>query len=162
MRRWLYATAGRGALSYYTLAPLGYRLLHGPDSAFPARGHFGPVGIARQAHTQALADAIVHLFVGASRAGISVETFWRENALRLSIASECLYPDAAFQVPGPDGRFAFFVELDNRTETVCIGASLDSWGRKVRFYEKYQDAQADRFRVLLITTGGPERLSHML
>src|SRR5713226_23401 len=47
VRRWRYATAGQGALSYYTLALLGYRLLQGHDTAPPGRGHFGPVGVAR-------------------------------------------------------------------------------------------------------------------
>jgi hypothetical protein len=32
----------------------------------------------------------------------------------------------------------------------------------VQFYERYQDDQAERFRVLLVTTGGAERLNHML
>ena len=38
LRRWFYATAGRGALSYYTLTPEGYRLLHGPEVRPPSRG----------------------------------------------------------------------------------------------------------------------------
>ena len=38
VRRWRYATAGQGALSYYTLSPLGYRLLHGFDTAPSGRG----------------------------------------------------------------------------------------------------------------------------
>src|SRR5438309_1645785 len=69
VRRWLYATAGQGALSYYTLSHLGYQLLHGADALPQGRGAFGPVGHARQPHTQALADAIVHLFVAAHAAG---------------------------------------------------------------------------------------------
>src|SRR5213593_997136 len=70
VRRWTYATAGQGALSYYTLAPLGFRLLHGADAAPSGRGLFGPVAVARQSHTQALAEAIMHLFLGAFRGGI--------------------------------------------------------------------------------------------
>src|SRR5229473_569115 len=65
VRRWRYATAGQGSLSYYTLTPLGYRLLHGHDTAPSGRGLFGPIGVARQAHAQALAEAIVHLGIGA-------------------------------------------------------------------------------------------------
>src|SRR5438046_1812116 len=68
VRRWRYATAGQGALSYYTLAPLGYRLLHGHDAVPSGVGLFGPIGVARQAHSQALAEAIVHLFVAADQA----------------------------------------------------------------------------------------------
>src|SRR6266581_3741514 len=59
VRRWRYATAGQGALSYYTLSPLGFRLLHGSEATVMGRGHFGPVGVARQAHTRALAEVIV-------------------------------------------------------------------------------------------------------
>ena len=54
----------------------------------------------------------------------------------------------------PDGRaFAFFLELDNSTESIRSQVSLDSWQRKIRFYERYQDAKTERFRVLAITTG---------
>src|ERR1700704_1771246 len=49
VRRWRYATAGQGALSYYTLSPLGYRLLHGFAAAPSGRGLFSAIGIARQA-----------------------------------------------------------------------------------------------------------------
>src|SRR5712691_6277490 len=83
VRRWRYATAGQGALSYYTLSPLGFRLLHGGEAVPTGRGHFGPIGVARQAHTRALAEAVVHLQLGAHRAGIPVEDFRRENAVRL-------------------------------------------------------------------------------
>ena len=88
VRRWLYATAGQGALSYYTLTTLSYRLLHGEDAKAPARGAFGPVGLSRQPHTQALADALVHLLVCSRSAGIRVEAFARENTLCLNMADE--------------------------------------------------------------------------
>src|SRR5207237_8576639 len=61
VRRWLYATAGQGALSYYPLTTISHPLLHGDQAT--GRGAFGPVGLSRQPHTQALADALVHLFV---------------------------------------------------------------------------------------------------
>lgn len=163
VRRWTYATAGQGALRYFTLSPLGYRLLHGADAVPSGRGLFGPVAVARQAHTQALAEVIVHLFVGAHRAGIAIDTYARENAVRLRAGEENLYPDGAFAItPKPDARFRFFVEIDNRTETLCSTSALDTWGRKVQFYERYQDAEPERFRVLAITTGGPARLGNML
>src|SRR6266478_8242960 len=72
VRRWPYATAGQGALSYYTLSPLGYRLLHGHDALPTGRGLFGPVGIARQAHTQALAEVVVQFLLGAHRSSVPV------------------------------------------------------------------------------------------
>lgn len=163
VRRWRYATAGQGALGYYTLSPLGYRLLHNCDAVPAGRGPFHAVGVARQAHTQALAEAIVHLFVGGYRGGLPIENFRRENTVRLGLGNGSLYPDGAFELrPDPTTRFTFYVEIDNRTETVTVGASQDSWGRKVQFYENYQDAQGERFRVLLVTTGGPRRLAHML
>ena len=163
VRRWLYATAGQGALSYYTLTTLSYRLLHGEDAASPSRGAFEPVGLSRQPHTQALADALVHLFVCAHAAGIRVEDYTRENSLRLNIAEESLFPDGAFRLVGADGRsFAFFLELDNSTESIRSQTSIDSWQRKVRFYERYQDSKTERFRVLAITTGGEMRVQNLL
>src|SRR6266436_2444412 len=60
VRRWLYATAGRGALGYYTLSRLGHLLLRADEEAAAAKRAFGPVGIARQFHTLRLADFIVH------------------------------------------------------------------------------------------------------
>ena len=163
VRRWRYATAGQGALSYYTLTMLSYRLLHGEDAASPSRGAFEPVGLSRQPHTLALADALVHLFVCANAAGIRVEDYRRENTLRLNIAEESLFPDGAFRLVSADGRsFAFFLELDNSTESIRSQTSLDSWQRKVRFYERYQDSKVERFRVLAITTGGDARLRNLL
>lgn len=163
VRQWRYATAGQGALSYYTLTPLGYRLLHGHDAMPCGRGLFGPVGVARQSHTQALAEVIVQLFLAAHRTGIPVTRFQRENAQRLSVGDESLYPDGTFDLlPSPGTCFSYFLELDNRTESIHSASTLDTWQRKVQFYEAYQDAQDDRFRLLAITTGGPERLQHML
>jgi Replication-relaxation len=163
VRRWRYATAGQGALSYFTLSPLGYRLLQGQDAIAPPRGLVGPVGVARQAHTMALAEAIVHLAVGAHATGVALQEFRRENAVRLTLGEESLYPDSAFALStGPASRYPFFLETDNRTETVWPGSSLGIWGRKVQFYERYQDAHKERFRVLAITTGGRNRMEHML
>lgn len=163
VRQWRYATAGQGALSYYTLTPLGYRLLHGHDAMPSGRGLFGPVGVARQSHTQALAEVTVQLFLATHRTGIPVTRFRRENAQRLTVGDESLYPDGTFDLlPSPETCFSYFLELDNRTESIYSASTLDTWQRKVQFYERYQDAEHDRFRLLGITTGGPERLKHML
>jgi hypothetical protein len=163
VRRWRYATAGQGALSYFKLTPVGYRLLHGPDAMPSGRNLFRPVGIAREAHTRALAEVIVHLAVGAYRAGIAIENFCRENTVRLRVGEDNLYPDAAFELsPDAVSRFRFLVEIDNCSETVGPGAGLNTWARKVQFYERYQDTEPERFRVLVITTGRPARLAHML
>src|SRR5207245_2740314 len=79
VRRWSYATAGRGAPNCYVLTHEGYRLLNGPDAAPPTRRYFSPVGIARQQHTHALADFIVHTTSAAHASGITFTGFCREN-----------------------------------------------------------------------------------
>ena len=163
VHRWHYATAGQGSLSYFTLSGLGYRLLH-PDREAPvSRGLFSAVGVARQAHTQSLAQVLVHFFVAAHQSATTVTEFHRENALRLTCEGESLYPDATFELSPRDGvRFRFFVELDNASETVAGLADLDSLGRKLAFYERYQDTLTERFRVLVITTAGPRRVENIL
>jgi len=170
VRQWWYTTAGPGALGYYTLTPLSYRLLHGLDAARPGRGLFSQVAVARQAHTQALAEVLVHLFVAAHAAGIHVENVSRENTVCLRLDDDSQFPDGKFELvieqehdTEEEPRFTFFIEIDNRTEPIVrSGTAQDSWKRKVEFYERYQDVQPERFRVLAVTTGGPERLDHML
>src|SRR5437868_6726420 len=46
LHRRQYCAVGRRAPNYYTLSPLGYRLLHGADAIPPTRRMFGEVGIA--------------------------------------------------------------------------------------------------------------------
>src|SRR5579883_3294409 len=60
LHRWRYAAAGQGAPNYYTLSPLGYRLLHGEGANPSTKRAFAEVGLAKQHHTQCLADFIVH------------------------------------------------------------------------------------------------------
>jgi hypothetical protein len=164
VRRWHYATAGRGAMGYYTLSPRGFRILHGHDSPPPRSHTFAPVGVACQAHTRALADFLVATFVAAHRAGVAVTGFRRENALRLELAGACLYPDAAFTlVRGDRARFHYFVEVDTGSERLESLVSLDSVARKVRFYDAYRDSvRPERFHVLLVTTAGEGRLGNLL
>ncbi len=162
VRRWPYATAGRGAPNYYRLSPLGHQLLHG-QGAPPPRRHVGPVGIAHQHHTRCLADFVVHTAVSAHRAGIVLGGFYAENALRLAVGEESLYPDCAFQLVTPAGReFSFFVELDNGTERVRSEKDLDSWERKVRLYDTLRSGSARRFRVLVVATRSEQRLRRIL
>lgn len=163
VRRWLYATAGRGALGYYTLSRLGHQLLHTDGQELAANRAFGPVGIARQYHTHRLADFIVHTAVCAHRAGLRFTGFYRENAFRLSVGTESLYPDCAFQLVTPSGfPFSFFVELDNSTEAVRSDKDRDSWHRKLRLYDAFQDQTHVRFRVLVLATRSEERARHIL
>ncbi len=163
VRRFAYATAGRGALNYYTLSPLGYRILNGPEAQPPTKRYFEPVAIAHQQHTRSLADFIVHTIVGAYRSAVTFTNFYRENSLRLQVGDEFLYPDCAFLLRTGDGmEFGFLVELDNRTERVYSHKDTDSWLRKIRLYNMLQDHCASRFRVLVATTGSAERLRHIL
>src|SRR5205085_3552699 len=108
-------------------------------------------------------DFLVHLFVCAWREKVTVEHFHRENTLTLQLGEQRLLPDCAFELTGPDGGpFRFFVEIDAGTESIRSQASLDTWQRKIAFYERYQDSRVERFRVLAVTTGGPQRLSNIL
>ena len=87
----------------------------------------------------------------------------QSETIRLHLAEESLFPDGAFRLVGADRQaFAYFLELDNSTESIRSQTSLDCWQRKVRFYERYQDAKPERFRVLAITTGGELRLRNVL
>lgn len=163
VRCWQYAVVGKGTLNYYTLAPIGFQLLYGLDEPLPTGNIFRPVGVAHMAHTQALANFIVHTAVVAHRAGVQLGGFYRENALKLTVSTDCLYPDAAFQLVAPDKRpFSFFVEIDNATERLRSEKALDTLERKLRFYEAYQDRTEARFRLLVVTTGTEERLHNIL
>lgn len=157
-----YATAGCGAPAYFRLARPGFQLLHGPDAAVPTKRYFRPLGIGRQHHTHALADFIVHTAVAAREAGVLLDGVYRENTVRLVCQGESLFPDAAFQLIGAHGRsLKFFVELDNSTERL-ESQNGESWERKIRLYDGFQDTCDSRFRVLIVTTRSHERLDHIL
>jgi len=164
IKRHRYATTDRGALNYYTLSPVGYRILYGDDAKPPTKRYFAPIGVARQRHTRSLADFIVHTAVAAYHAGVSFTDFYRENTVRLSVRDENFYPDCAFQLVTHDDRvYRFFIELDNRTERVHSTKDVESWQRKIRLYNRYRDQSGERFfRVLVITTGTRQRLSNIL
>jgi hypothetical protein len=119
--------------------------------------------VARQPHTRALADFIVHTVVCAHRGDVLIGEFWRENELRLESQSESLYPDCAFQLLAPGDRtFTFYVELDNGTQSVQSPKDRESWERKIRFYERLRDSSGTRFRVLVVSTHSQQRLAHIL
>ena len=163
VNQWRYATASGGGENYYTLSPQGYRYMHGHDTPLPGRSRFGPVGLARQPHTRALADLIVHTVVCACRSDVLIGEFWRENELRLECQSESLYPDCTFQLLAPGERmFTFYVELDNGTQSVHSPKDRESWERKIRFYERLRDSSGTRFRVLIVSTHSQQRLAHIL
>ena len=163
VNQWRYASRSGGAENYYTLSRQGYHYLHGLDTPLPGRGRFAAVGLAREPHTRALADFIVHTVVCARRSNVIVGEFWRENELRLESGSETLYPDCGFHLLTPcGGTFRFFIELDNGTQSIHSPRERESWERKIRFYEGYRDTTGNRFRVLVVSTHSQQRLAHIL
>jgi len=108
-------------------------------------------------------DFIVHTDLAACMAGVKFRGFHRENALKLMAGDESLYPDCAFRLVAADGQcFNFVVEIDNGTERVRTQKDDESWQRKIRLYDQYQDQCAERFRVLIVTTSCSSRLQHIL
>lgn len=162
VHRWQYATAGPGSLNYYTFAPLGYQLLHGPKAPRPPKGTFAEVGIARQLHTYSLAEFVVHTAVAAHEARVTFTGYCRENSLCLRVGDELLWPDGAFQLLVADQEYDFFVEVDNGTERLRSSRDTDSWEKKIRLYDRFQDSSGRRFRVLVVCTRNSERVQHIL
>lgn len=163
VRRFQFAAVNQGTSNYYTLSPTGFRVLYGLDEPLPHANAFRAVGIARLAHTQALADFLVHTTLAAHHSGITLHRYNRENTVQLTVGTESFFPDGSFQLVTLRGHmFSFFVELDNATERVRSEKAVDSWERKLRLYEKYQDQCPKRFRLLVVTTGTAERLQHIL
>ncbi len=163
VRRSQYATADHGTQNYYTLLPTGYQLLHGPDASAPTKRYFAPMGFSREPHTRALADFIVHTAVAAHESGIRFTGFARENTFWLRVGEETLFPDSAFQLIVGEREFSFFVELDNSGQRIRSDSTdAESWERKIRLYEAFQDECKMRFRLLVITTRSEERLGHIL
>lgn len=163
VRSWRYATTSRGALAYYKLTRTGFRLFSGPYGAIPTRSFFDPVSMAMQTHTMALMDFIVHTDLAACMAGVKFRGFHRENALKLMAGDESVYPDCAFRLVAADGQcFNFVVEIDNGTERLRTHKDDESWQRKIRLYDQYQDQCPERFRVLIVTTTCSSRLQHIL
>ena len=165
VRCWPYAIATRGATpEYYKLTLLGYRLLYGQDAQPATKRYFNEVSIANHHHTRCLADFIVHTLVAAHRAGVHMKNFRGDHALSLQVGSESLIPDCAFELHTADGQqFNFLVELDNSTERIHSEKDVESWQRKIRLYEQFQDGNyPHRFRVLAVTTRSHLRLTHIL
>lgn len=163
VRRWSYAAATRGTpADYYRLTLAGFRLLYGPDARPPTRRAFAEIGLAHQHHTRSLADFIVHTVVSAHRHRLAVADFYRENTLRLVVGEESVLPDCAFRMRLPQCQLNFVVELDNGTERVRSEKEVESWERKIRLYDAYQDRVSHRFRVLIVTTRSGDRLQRIL
>lgn len=163
VRRWPYAIAGRGAPHYYMLTLQGYRLLHGANAESGGKRPFGPIGIAHQQHTFAIAEFVVHLSVAAHKAGLRVTNFARENSVCLSDGKDRIYPDNGFTLEGDAiPPFHFYLELDNGTERIRSSKETASWEKKIRVYEAEQDRSPTRFRVLAVAARGLGRIPHIL
>lgn len=157
-----YSVADCGIPNYYTLTPLGYRLLNRSDVTAPPKRMFDAVGIARQHHTRSLADFLVHTIVAAAQQGTTFTAYARENTLRLCIDGESLFPDAAFTLVENGVSYRYFVELDAGTERIRSKKDIDSWERKIRLYDEYYERTRERFRVLAVSTKESERSTHIL
>lgn len=157
VRSFRYFSTTSGTENYYRITPSGYRLLNGPKAPLPTRAYFQPVSLGLQQHTCALADFLVHTLVSAFHAGITVSCFQRENDVRLTLGEEVQIPDLALQLRRGDQTFNFFIEIDNATEPIFSRKERDSWERKIRFYDRYQDACPQRFRILVLTTRSERR-----
>src|SRR5581483_1530158 len=157
-----YAVADHGVPNYYTLTPLGYRLLRGADAPAPPKRMFDAVMLSRQHHTRSLADFLVHTVVSAHRAGIGFTNYYRENTLRLGIGDDALFPDAAFTLVERGAEYVFYVEIDAATERIRSSKETDSWERKITLYNRLQDSTPQPFRVLAVSTRTSERTAHIL
>jgi hypothetical protein len=165
VRVWRYATTiPCQPTNYYTLSRAGYELLHGPDAAPPSKRHFSEVALSRQPHTQALANFIAYTHTAAHASNLELANFQRENTVRLTVGTESLYPDAAFELLTEAGRcFRFFVEIDGGTERLCTQKVAESIERKFRLYDALQDTSPDRFRLLVVVMhGSVARLKNIL
>jgi hypothetical protein len=157
-----YAVADHGVPNYYTLTPLGYRLLRGAEAPSPPKRMFDAVSLSRQHHTRSLADFLVHTVVSAHEAGIGFTNYYRENTLRLAIGEDALFPDAAFTLAERGASYVFYVEIDAATERIRSSKETDSWERKITLYNRLQDMSPQSFRVLAVSTRMSERPTHIL
>jgi hypothetical protein len=157
-----YAVAGKGQPSYYTLTREGFRMLHDKGIQPPGKRPFGPIAIARQQHSFALAEFIVHVAVAAHRLGMRLTNVSRENEVRLSAGDEHVYPDQPFTLEGQGPPLHFYLEIDNGTERIRSAKEAASWERKIRVYEAVQDRSESRFRVLAVSARRHGRVPHIL
>jgi hypothetical protein len=128
-------------------------------------------------HSLCLAEFLVHLIVTGHQHGCTIESFARENSVKLEVQTAemdgeagsvfTLFPDCAFVVRVPEGRrFPFVVELDNGTERIRSRQDVESVERKLRGYDAHQSQfdkfHPDRYLVLIVSTRSRIRLDHIL
>ena len=166
------AVSGGGLANYYTLAPEGYRVVHGRDAALPHKSFFADLPLSRLMHSLDLAEVIVQLAVAAHRGRVTIGKFHRENELILEAGSHRVMPDCHVQFAACGRLFNVLVELDRSTESLDSSAA-NSIRTKLLAYEAYQDyvmgiwkQQGQRgprpyFRVAFVTAT-VERAHHIL
>ena len=178
VKSWPYSVASAGrSPQYFRLTRSGYRMLYGTDAALPTRRYFEAIQAGHHPHSLYLAELLVHLIVTGHRHGCTMESFARENSVKLEVQSPgvdgeagsvfTLFPDCAFTVRMSDGRrFPFVVELDNGTERIRSRQDVESVERKLRGYDAHQSQfdkfHPDRYLVLIVSTRSRIRLDHIL
>lgn len=166
VRRWPLAIArrGGGAPDYYKITPAGLRLLYGEEARPPTKQFFAEVAVARHHHMHALAEFLVHTAVAAHTHDFRMIDVHPENTFVANIAGEQLVPDHRFDLVNDAGqRFRYLVELDNSTETIYSAKhEKDTWHRKIRLHDAYQDQCSERHRVVVVTTRSRARLDSIL
>ena len=75
-----------------------------------------------QQHTRSLADFIVQTHASAHHNGVHLSGFWRENALKLTLADQCQQPDCTFQIVYGRRRTALTIMVG-----YLVGLSLRMW-----------------------------------
>ena len=143
--------AGRiGSPSYYMLTPLGFRMLHGNDARPHSKHAFKDIGVARQQHTFALAEFVVHTLRSIHAFQLPLLDYYRENTLKLTIARDRLLPDCAFSVALDGKEFHFMVEIDCGSEPIHSVRSVHAWQRKVELYESYAEQSSQRWYIRFV------------
>jgi hypothetical protein len=166
VRRWPLALArrGGGAPDYYKIAPLGLKLLYGEEAKPPTKQFFAEAGISRHHHLHSLAEFLVHTAVTAHARGFRMVDVHPENTFIAEVKGERLIPDHRFDLVSTTGeRYRYLVELDNSTETIYSRKhEHETWHRKIRLHEAYQDQCGERHRVVVVTTRSRARRDNIL
>jgi hypothetical protein len=166
VRRWPLAIArrGGGAPDYYKITPQGLRLLYGEEARSPTKQFFAEVAVARHHHMHSLAEFLVHTTVAAHSHGYRIVDVHPENTFVATVNGEMMVPDHRFDLVNAAGeRYRYLIELDNSTETIYSRKyEQETWHRKIRLHDGYQDQSSDRHRVVVVTTRSRSRLRNIM
>jgi len=172
VRSWPMAQAGGGLQNYYKLTPRGFELLCGPEAPPPSRAFFAEVSPSLVVHTFRLAEAIVETLRACSAKRVTIERFFRENDLVLSVGARQVQPDCFFRLTASERNFNLAFEIDNSMASIETHA-FNSIREKLSTYQTYQDHvlaqwraagqqwERPRLRVVFLTRS-VERAYHIL